>query len=124
MEWPPKVGDLLPQADRPVGVRYKLETYSLDLDHREGGPKAHGFLSILGISLSSLDYLEEQICLGILDTPISAIRDNPPHGFNCVVDFPIQVLGERSMVVSRLRTIWILSSSNSRPRLLSALLKP
>jgi len=29
MEWPPQVGELLPRADEAIGVRYKLETYSL-----------------------------------------------------------------------------------------------
>ena len=61
MPWPPQVGELLPRYDEPVGIEEKLRTYSLVLDHEKGGPKANGFLVMLGISLDSIDYLELQI---------------------------------------------------------------
>ena len=34
----------MPHADGAIGVRYKLETYSLNIDHRDGSPKAKGFV--------------------------------------------------------------------------------
>ena len=45
---PPAVGELLPRAADAFGLRYKLETYSLDPTHKRGGPKARGFELILG----------------------------------------------------------------------------
>jgi hypothetical protein len=71
-------------------MRIKLAAYSLDLAHKHGGPKARGFKRILGIAFEDIDYLEEAIETAILDTPISQVRDNSPHGVNCVVDFQLQ----------------------------------
>jgi hypothetical protein len=45
------VGDLLPRAAEAFGVRYKLETYSLDVTNKAGAPKARGFELILGIRI-------------------------------------------------------------------------
>jgi hypothetical protein len=56
MGWPPQVGELLPRAEEATGVRYKLATYSLAIDHRDGGPKAQAFAAILGISQHSIQY--------------------------------------------------------------------
>jgi hypothetical protein len=36
----PAVGELLPRGVEAIGVRRKLETYSLDVAHKYGGPKA------------------------------------------------------------------------------------
>lgn len=105
-------------------MRYKLATYSLALDHAEGGPKARGFALILGISLASIDYLETVIKAEILKTLITATRSNPPHGINCVVEFPIEGIGKRTGIVVTLRTVWLVSEVEAAPRLLSALLKP
>jgi hypothetical protein len=37
---PPSVGELLPRADEAFGLHRKLATYSLDIAHKKGGPKA------------------------------------------------------------------------------------
>ena len=78
----PTVGELLPRAAEAFGVRYKLETYTLDITHKDGGPKARGFLVILGITLRDIDYLEAEIMAGILDaqtiTSPPTIAFNPP----------------------------------------------
>ncbi len=76
-------------------MRRKLATYSLDMGHEVGGPKALGFALILGITIDAVDYLEEEIRIGILKTPVSAVRMNPPHGVNCVVDLPLRGLGDK-----------------------------
>jgi hypothetical protein len=57
---PPAVGELVPRAAEAFGVRYKLATYSLDVDHKDGGPKAKGFKRILGITIKDIGYLEAQ----------------------------------------------------------------
>lgn len=62
----PQVGDLLPRGTEAFGVRDKLERYSLDRAHGDGGPKAKGFKRILGIAIADIDYLEGAIQTGIL----------------------------------------------------------
>jgi hypothetical protein len=61
MSWPPQVGDLLQRRTEPLGIEDKLRTYSLVHDHEVGGPKANGFLIMLGIDLESIDYLIAEI---------------------------------------------------------------
>jgi hypothetical protein len=120
----PAVGELLPRAAEAFGVRYKLETYSLDVTHDSGGPKAHGFEQILGITIDAIDYLEAQILARILDTPISEVRDNPPHGVNCAVDIQVRGIGAKADRVVTVRTAWIISAPGDPPRLVNAFPKP
>lgn len=124
MGWPPQVGELLPRAEEAFGVREKLLTYSLDVSHADGGPKAEGFAQILGITITSIGYLEQAIHRGIRKTAISSVRWNPPYGFNCVVEFQLRGIGAHSGRAVPLRTIWELDSPSSPPRLLNAFLKP
>jgi hypothetical protein len=121
---PPAVGELLPRATEVFGVHYKLATYSLDTTHEVGGPKAKGFELILGITIGDIDHLATQITAGVLHTPIGFIRDNPPHGINCVVELPIQGSGAHSRRVANVRTAWIISTPGDPPRLVSAYIKP
>lgn len=121
---PPTVGQPLPGAAEAFGVRCKLETYSLDLAHNVGGPKALGFKLILGITIDAIDHLEGQIMARILDTPVSEIRDNPPYGVNCVVDIQVQGIGAQADRVIDVRTAWLISIAGDPPRLVSAYPKP
>jgi hypothetical protein len=123
MEWPPQVGELLPRADEAVGVRKKLEDYSLAIEHKDGGPKAHGFAVMLGITLESVDYLEAEIRKGILCSPITKVADRPVIGVKCVVEFPLRGLGDRAARQARLRTVWEFADRSAPPRLVSAFLK-
>lgn len=120
MGWPPQVGELLPRAEEAFGVREKLASYSLALDHRVGGPKARGFRLILGITIASIDYLETEIYVGIQQHPVKAVVDNPPYGQNCVVEFPLHGVGSYSNRVARLRTVWQLVTPDLPPRLVNA----
>ncbi len=124
MGWPPQAGELLPRAEEAFGVREKLSTYSLAATHSDGGPKAQGLAQILGITSQSLDYLEDEIYDRIQVTRISSVRQNPPHGVNCVVQFSIRGVGPYSGRIARLRTVWEFASSDSPPRLVTAFLKP
>jgi hypothetical protein len=101
-------------------MRYKLSTYSLNDGHAFGGPKARGFEAILGISIEAVDYLEAELRTGILNTPISSIRNNQPHGLNCVVEVPIRGLGDKDVRVVPVRTIWEITGRDARPRLVNA----
>jgi hypothetical protein len=113
----------LPRAAEPLEVRRKLVEYSLDWNHEVGGPKARGFWLILGITMKDADYVVSEICTAIVNTPISSVRDNHPHGVNCVVDFPLRGVGGHQQRLVRLRTIWRLADAESRPRLVGAFLK-
>lgn len=121
---PPVVGELLPRAAEAFGVRYKLETYSLDVTHKRGGPKARGFERILGITIDAIDYLEAQILARILDTPIHEVRDNAPYGIKCTVDIQVSGIGAKSDRVVNVRTVWAFDRPDAPPRLANAYPKP
>jgi len=122
--WPPQVGELLPRCDEPVGIEQKLRTYSLAPDHAAGGgPKANGFLIMLGIGLDSIDYLECQIRAGIAATPISAVRPGASGVMRCTVQFRIAGPGRYIDRTASLRTGWELTESMGRPRLITAFLR-
>jgi hypothetical protein len=120
----PTVGELLPRAAEAIGVRVKLQTYSLDVTNKDGAPKARGFELVLGITIDAIDYLEAQILARILDTPVTKIRDNPPHGINYVVDIQVRGIGAKADRVITVRTVWIISDPDDPPRLVTALPKP
>jgi hypothetical protein len=122
--WPPSAGELLPRGAEASGVRYKLETYSLDTTHEVGGPKARGFERILGITVDDVDYLEGAIRAGVLAMPITAVRDNAPYGVKCVVEIAVHGLGAKRKRIIYVRTVWALEDSVAAPRLISAYLKP
>jgi hypothetical protein len=124
MGWPPRVGELLPNAGAAAGVRYKLATYSLNVAHESGGAKARGFDLILGITIESIDYLEAQIYSGIRKSPVVVVRPNPLFGANCAVDLPLRGIGAKRARVVTLRTAWLLERVESPPRLPSAYLRP
>jgi hypothetical protein len=121
---PPAVGALLPHGAQVTGVRHKLETYVLDIAHKDGGPKALGFKLILGVTIDAIDYLEAQIVAGVLRTPINEIRDNAPYGVNCVVDIPVPGIGAKADRLVEVRTIWEIKDAATPPRLVTAYPKP
>jgi hypothetical protein len=120
----PTIDELLPRAAQAFGVRVKLETYSLDLTHDDGGPKARGFELILGITIDAIDSLEAQIMARVLDTPICEIRENPPYGVNCVVDMPISGIGTKADRIANVRTVWVFDDPGAPPRLVTAIPRP
>ncbi len=121
---PPAVGELLPRGAEAFGVRAKLETYSLDLTHKDGGPKAHGFKRILGITIEDVDYIEGAIHTGILLVPVSEVRENPPWGLKCVVDLSMRGRREKRGRVANVRTVWEIAGWGVPPRLVNAYCKP
>ncbi len=113
-------GELLPRAAEAFGVRVKLATYSLDVNHERGGPKARGFERILGITIEAIDYLEAQLLARIRDTPISEVRDNAPYGVNCVIVIPVRGIGAKANRVAQVLTSWEVADITTPPRLLTA----
>jgi hypothetical protein len=112
-----QAGQPLPGATEAFGVRVKLATYSLDPTHKDGGPKARGFERMLGITIAAIDYLEAQILARVLDTPISEVRDNAPHGVNCAVDVQVRGIGAKAARTITVRAAWIISAPGNPPRL-------
>jgi hypothetical protein len=123
MPWPPRLGELLPRHIEPVGIEKKLRTYSLELGHEEGGPKANGFLVMLGIDIRSIDYLEREIMIGIAHTPISVVRFPEPEVVVCTVQFRIAGPGRYSHRTASLRTGWKLAGPAAPPRMTTAFLR-
>lgn len=122
--WPPAAGVPLPRAGECAGVRRKLAGYSLDVTHKRGGSKAHGFERILGITIEHIDYLEGAIQTGVMLASVNSIRENPPYGINCLVMVPLRGRGEKSRRVVSMRTVWTFDHSGAAPRLASAYLRP
>jgi hypothetical protein len=123
MPWPPRKGELLPRFDEPVGIEEKLRRYSLVRDHERGGPKAKGFLEMLGIDLTGIDYLEREIRQGIARTPILKVRFVTPDEALCTVQFLIAGPGRYSHRTAALRTGWVFDSPDAPPRMTTAFLR-
>jgi hypothetical protein len=121
MPWPPREGELLPRFDEPVGIEEKLRKYLLVLEHEVGGPKANGFMRMLGIDLDAVEYLEHQIRGGIARTPISTVRLYKAGGAGCTVDFQIPGIGRYSRRMAWVRTAWYLDGPHAPPRFSTAI---
>jgi hypothetical protein len=117
---PPVEGELLQRAAEAVGKRIKLTGYSLDLAHKDGGPKARGFEQILGITIDAIEYLEGAIQTGILLIPVSEVRDNQPWGIKCTVIVPVRGLGAKAGRVVDVTTVWQFDEPGGPPRLVTA----
>jgi hypothetical protein len=118
--WPPTTGERLPHASEAFGIREKLAAYCLNTDHPIGGPKAQGFRRILGIDASEIEYLETALRIAILDAPITAVRENSPHGVLCEIRLPVAGLGRHLDRVATVTTSWELRTSDAPPRLVTA----
>jgi hypothetical protein len=123
MPWPPQAGELLQRRTEPLGIDYKLRTYSLVHAHEVGGPKANGFLIMLGIDLESIDYLAAEIEAGIAHTTISKVQLKKADTYGCTVKFRIAGVGRYSHRWAWLTTGWRLNGPESRPRLTTAYLR-
>lgn len=55
MGWPPEINEVVPNAHDAYGVHEKLGSYSLNLDHRDGGDKARLFRGVLGLTAADVD---------------------------------------------------------------------
>jgi hypothetical protein len=120
VHWPPIIVQPLPNADQAFGIQQKLAAYCLNTEHEIGGPKADGFRRILGIELANLDYLAHALSTGILEAPITSIRDNAPFGVLCEVRIAVAGVGERRDRVAGVTTSWELRHAGDAPRLVTA----
>jgi hypothetical protein len=121
--WPPQIGELLPRAEDAWGILEKLASYSLDLDHRDGGHKARVFQAVLGITATDVDYLAYALREGLVTTPVRRVRANPPHGVVCGVWITVRGLGARVDRTAVVRTAWEIRHEDDAPRLVTAYIK-
>jgi hypothetical protein len=70
---------------------------------------------ILGITIVDVEYLERTIRTGVLTTPISAVRNNPPYGVNCVVELSVRGIGTKSGRTVDVRTVWEIEGLGAFP---------
>jgi hypothetical protein len=120
MPWAPTIGESLPRAAGAFGVEDKLFAYCLNPDHELGVAKARGFHEILDITSADIDYLAGELLAGVLDAPITSVRDNTPYGVLCEVRISVRGLREHHDRVVEVTTSWELRDEHSSPRLVTA----
>jgi hypothetical protein len=79
VSWPPTIGEQLPCAADAFGIEEKLAASCLNLEHEVGGPKARGFAQVLDIGIDDLEHLAEALRAGVIEAPITDVRDNAPY---------------------------------------------
>jgi hypothetical protein len=120
MSWPPTIGERLPRARAAFGIQEKLTAYCLNLDHEIGGPKAQAFQRVLGIGLADVEHLTDALRAGIVQEPITDVRDNAPFGVLCEVRVTVGGLREHHDRVVAVTTSWELRHAEDSPRLVTA----
>jgi hypothetical protein len=104
--------DRLPQADRAIVPREKLEGYLLNLGHEVGRHKARVFGAALGIHRGDWQYLRDRITEGIVDAAVSAVRETPwGRLYEAVI--PVEGLNGETR---RVMTVWLVPSTGEQPR--------
>src|SRR5215212_10877105 len=101
----------LPNYDRAVIARSKLEGYALDPTHKDGGHKARLFKSILGFEKADWQKLAK-IILDELPYHEALPAGAGPWGEKYLVALPIVGLNGDAAVVE---TIWIIRSGTNCP---------
>ncbi len=104
----------LPNAESAFIDLNKLRNYSLNLNHDRGKHKARLFLAILGLSASDAETLPALIQQAIL-THDALLSGEDEYGQRYVVNFPLS----RNQQTATVRTVWIIRSSETFPRLTS-----
>lgn len=75
----PEIGRPLPNAERAIIPREKLEDYCLDPDHSDGGPKAVRFQRELGLGREDWAFVRDQIRKRLPHEPVVGRKDR--HGW-------------------------------------------
>ena len=107
--------EVLPGADRAVVPREKLDAYLLNPEHPIGRHKARVFASALGLRRSDWPYLRNRLETGILQAPVTSVRETPwGRLYEAVV--PVEGLnGETRSVL----TVWLVAPRGA-PRFVTA----
>jgi hypothetical protein len=118
VSWPPKIGELLPDAEKAYGVHDKLARYSLELGHARR--KADAFAHALAVTADDLEYVADALLAGVRATPLSGVRAAGQHGFHCEVIVPVRGRRDRADRVANVLTAWQIRSKGDPPRLITA----
>ena len=111
MEWQPRIGEPLPQADQAWAEGVKWSKWILS----ERGHGLH-WQRVLHVDLGDVDLVWAAIARRIRVDPVSRIRRLGDHGLSCEVDLRLTI-GARSAPI---RTIWHYAGPDWPPRLVSA----
>lgn len=101
-------------------MHHKLETYSLVLEHPQGGPKAFRFTQVLGITCRDADHLAGEIAAGILEAPVTRVVFKTDGTLGCGVLVPVRGVHVHETRVVAVTTGWELRYVGDRPRLVTA----
>jgi Domain of unknown function (DUF6883) len=104
--------ETLPQADRAVVPRKKLEGYLLNPEHEIGRHKARVFAAALGIYRGDWDYLRDQLKQGALVASVDAVRETRWGRLHEAI-IPIEGLNGQTR---RVMTVWLVASTAEPPR--------
>lgn len=104
-------------------MREKLARYSLAIEHRDGGPKAHLFEQLLGITRAEIEYLATAIERGLPANPVTRIRWKSDGRVGCGVVIPVVGVGIHEERVLPVTTGWELRYVGDRPRMVTAYIK-
>ncbi len=101
-------------------MHHKLETYSLAMGHRDGGPKAFRFAQLLSIGRRDVDHLATEIAAGLLVEPIARVVFKTDGTVGCGVLVPVRGVRIHENRVVAVTTGWELRYVGDRPRLVTA----
>ncbi|MEM8778721.1 MAG: DUF6883 domain-containing protein [Cyanobacteria bacterium P01_G01_bin.49] len=104
----------LPHAENAVVDIRKLRDYCLNLEHDDGKHKARLFLSILGMTASDAEALQE-ILLDVVKTSQVQLGRHDDFGQRYTLDFEIQWQNKSAT----LRSGWIIEHGSTTPRLIT-----
>jgi hypothetical protein len=108
----------LPNADRAIIDREKTYDYCLNKDHPRGKHKARVFQRTLGLTSENTDELIA-IILNSIQNEICSLGEGDEYGQRYIVDIAIHRNTEKAVV----RTIWIIKTNESQPRLTTCFVK-
>lgn len=104
----------LPQGSSAFIDLNKLQTYSLNPNHPRGKHEARLFAAILGLTNSDAELLKHFI-LQAIDQYDAVPGQTDEYGQRYTVDFPLT----RNQNTATVRTIWIIRTTETFPRLVS-----
>jgi hypothetical protein len=107
----------LPNPDRAIVDIAKLRSYSLDLEHTRGGPKARVFRAALGLTVADAEWLRDRLLEVVaLEATEAGVTE---FGSRYVIDFTLQASGREA----RVRSSWIILKEEDFPRLTTCYVK-
>jgi hypothetical protein len=85
-------------------------------------PRGHGpeWARVFGVGLKDSERVWSAIAAGVLDAPVSAIRDRAPHGVVCGVELTVTI-NDRTAPIA---TSWHYTDQEAAPRLVTAYPSP